>query len=79
MKEVEDPVKRLIPDLTFQEAFELTGYSINISVAPAELHQTSRLLNAITSPNVFIRTAVMASCAVPGVFPPVMHLFFCNT
>lgn len=72
VKEVEQTIKRLIPDLTFQEAFELTGYSINISVAPAELHQTSRLLNAITSPNVYIRTAVMASCAVPGVFPPVM-------
>jgi NTE family protein len=62
---------RIIPDLTFQEAFELTGHYINISVAPAELHQTSRLLNAITSPNVFIREAVMASCAVPGVYPSV--------
>jgi hypothetical protein len=40
-------------------------------VAPAEPHQRSRLLNAIASPNVFVRSAVMASCAVPGVFPPV--------
>ncbi len=40
-------------------------------MAPAEPHQRSRLLNAITSPNVFVRSAVMASCAVPGVFPPV--------
>jgi len=47
------------------------GRSVS-SVAPAELHQRSRLLNAITSPNVFVREAVMASCAVPGVFPPVM-------
>jgi predicted acylesterase/phospholipase RssA len=29
-------------------------------------------MNAITSPNVYVRTAVMASCAVPGVYPPVM-------
>ncbi len=72
VRDVEQMVVRLIPDLTFQEAFELTGYNINISVAPAELHQTSRLLNAITSPNVFIRKAVMASCAIPGVFPAVM-------
>ncbi|MGI9292789.1 MAG: DUF3336 domain-containing protein, partial [Pseudomonadales bacterium] len=64
-------VERLLPDLTFEEAFERTGRHINISVAPTELHQTSRLLNAITSPNVYIRTAVMASCAIPGVFPPV--------
>ncbi len=70
--DVEDTVDRLIPDLTFQEAYELTGRKINISVAPSEVHQTSRLLNAITSPNVYIRKAVMASCAVPGIYPPVI-------
>lgn len=64
-------VERLIPDLTFQEAYEKTGRQISISVAPSEPQQTSRLLNAIASPNVYIRSAVMASCAVPGVFPPV--------
>ena len=61
----------LIPDLTFQEAFALTGRHLNVSVAPAEKHQNGRMLNAITSPNVFIREAVLASCAVPGVFAPV--------
>ncbi len=70
--DVEDTVDRLVPDLTFQEAYELTGRRINISVAPAEVHQTSRLLNAITSPNVYVRKAVMASCAVPGIYPPVI-------
>jgi len=65
-------VERLIPDMTFQEAYEKTGRQISISIAPAETHQTSRLLNAIASPNVYIRSAVMASCAVPGVFPPVI-------
>lgn len=69
---LEQIIERQIPDLTFQEAYELTGRHINISVAPAELHQTSRLLNAIASPNVYIRTAVKASCAVPGVYPSVM-------
>ena len=69
--ELEHIVTRLIPDLTFQEAYEKTGRQISITVAPAEPHQRSRLLNAITSPNVFVRSAVMASCAVPGVFPPV--------
>ena len=71
VKDLEDMLERLIPDLTFQEAYEKTGRHINITVAPAELHQTSRLLNAITSPNVFIRKAVMASCAIPGIYPPV--------
>jgi NTE family protein len=70
--DLEKLIARMIPDLTFQEAYEKTGRQISISVAPAELHQRSRLLNAITSPNVYVRAAVMASCAVPGVFPPVM-------
>jgi len=61
-----------IPNLTFQEAYEKTGRSISVTIAPLEEHQSSRLMNAITSPNVYIRTAVLASCAVPGVFPPVM-------
>ncbi|MCR9096363.1 MAG: DUF3336 domain-containing protein [bacterium] len=64
-------IERMIPDETFQEAYERTGRQISISVAPSELHQTSRLLNAITSPNVYVRSAVQASCAVPGVYPPV--------
>ena len=64
-------IERLIPDMTFQEAFEHTGRKLNVSVAPAETHQTSRLLNATTSPNVLIHKSVMASAAVPGVFPPV--------
>ncbi|CAA0110022.1 Uncharacterised protein [Zhongshania aliphaticivorans] len=70
-KVVEELHERLIPDLTFQEAYELTGLQINVSVAPAEKHQTSRLLNAVASPNVLIREAVKASCAFPGAFPPV--------
>jgi len=64
-------VEATIPDVTFIEAFELTGRHLNVSVAPAALQQRSRLLNAITSPNAMIREAVMASCAIPGVFPAV--------
>jgi TAG lipase/steryl ester hydrolase/phospholipase A2/LPA acyltransferase len=65
-------LEAVIPDITFQEAFEKTGRMISITIAPLEEHQTSRLMNSVTSPNVYVRTAVMASCAVPGVFPPVM-------
>lgn len=68
---LEAMVEALVPDLTFEEAFERTGRKINISVAPRQVHQRSRLLNAVTSPNVYLREAVMASCAIPGVFPPV--------
>jgi NTE family protein len=61
----------IIPrDITFQEAYEKTGRYINISISPTEKHQSSRLMNAITSPNVYIRSAVSASIAIPGMLPP---------
>ena len=71
LETLEYGLEQFIPDITFQQAFEKTGRSINVSVAPFETHQTSRLLNATTSPAVLIRSAVKASCAVPGIFPPV--------
>ncbi len=71
LEEVEGGIARLVPDITFAEAYEKTGRSINISVSPAEPQQTSRLLNHIASPNVLLRSAVLASCAIPGVFPAV--------
>lgn len=64
-------IAKVIPDLTFAEAYELSGLHINISIAPSEKHQKSRLLNSITSPNVMLREAVLASCCIPGVFEPV--------
>jgi NTE family protein len=70
-EEIQEVLERLNPDLTFLEAFECTGRHLNVSIAAAEKHQTSRLLNAITTPNVYVREAVMASAAIPGFFPPV--------
>jgi NTE family protein len=66
-----DMVEASIPDLTFMEAYEETGRHINITVAPSQLHQRSRMLSALTAPNTCIREAVLASCAIPGVFPAV--------
>ncbi|MGB5258319.1 MAG: DUF3336 domain-containing protein [Woeseiaceae bacterium] len=71
IEDVQAALHRLIPDITFQEAFESTGRHLNVSIAAAEKHQTSRLLNSITTPNVYVREAVMASAAVPGFYPPV--------
>ena len=70
----EHTFERLIPDMTFREAFEISGRHISISVSPCERHHSPRLLNAITSPHVLIRSAVRASCAVPGLFEPVQLL-----
>ena len=72
LEDLEQLIERLVPDMTFEEAYAKTGRQVSITIAPAEPHQRSRLLNAITSPNVYLRSAVMASCAVPGVFPAVM-------
>jgi NTE family protein len=57
--------------LTFKEAFEKSGLVINISVSPTRSRQKPRLLNHLTSPDVLIAHASLASCAIPGVFPPV--------
>jgi NTE family protein len=70
--ELEAWIADMIPDLTFQEAFERSGRYINISVASSERHHKGRLLNAITSPSVLVRQAILASCAVPGMYQPVM-------
>lgn len=71
IEQVRESMAFLIPDMTFAEAFEVSGRRINVSISPRALHQQSRLMNAVTSPNVLIREAVLASCAVPGVYPPV--------
>jgi NTE family protein len=72
LDEIVEMIDRLIPDLTFQEAYERSGRMLNVSVAPVETHQTSRLLNATTSPNVLIHKSILASAAVPGIYPPVV-------
>jgi predicted acylesterase/phospholipase RssA len=64
-------IEKTIPDLTFQEAYELTGRKFNVTVSGLSPKQPPRLLNAITAPNVYIRKAVQASCAVYGIYPPV--------
>ena len=60
-----------IPDLTFAEAYAKTGRQVSITVAPAEPHQRSRLLNAVSSPNVYLRSAAMSPC-YSGCLPAVM-------
>lgn len=67
-----ESIGSMVPNLSFEQAFEKTGRALNVSIAAAETHQTSRLLNAITTPSVLIRSALNASTAVPGVFPAVV-------
>ena len=72
IRQISRHIERVIPNLTFEEALQRTGIHINISVSPKEMNQLPRLLNAVTSPHVYVRSAVLASCSVPGVFPPAM-------
>ncbi len=70
--QLEDCLTRNIRAGSFVGAFERTRRILGITVSPSETHQQPRLLNYLTAPNVVVRRAVLASCAVPGVFPPVM-------
>ncbi len=59
-------------DVTFAEAFEKSGLDINITVAPYDASQEdARIMNKYTSPDLLVWSAVLASCAVPILFPPV--------
>lgn len=68
---LEKGLEQNIPDITFWEAYQKTGKHLNITISPYDRHQNARLLNWKTSPNVLIRKAVLASCAIPTIFPPV--------
>ncbi|MDB5971455.1 MAG: hypothetical protein JWQ90_3905 [Hydrocarboniphaga sp.] len=65
-------IAKNIRDLTFEEAYKLSGRAINITVSPAGSNQQPKLLNYLTFPYLYLREAVLASCAVPVLFPPVM-------
>lgn len=59
-------------DVTFAEAFEKSGLDINVTVAPYDVSQEdARIMNKYTSPDLLVWSAVLASCAVPILFPPV--------
>eukprot|EP00735_Rhodelphis_limneticus_P014176 TRINITY_DN8178_c0_g1::TRINITY_DN8178_c0_g1_i1::g.7126::m.7126 TRINITY_DN8178_c0_g1::TRINITY_DN8178_c0_g1_i1::g.7126 ORF type:complete len:795 (-),score=134.26,sp/Q9LZA6/SDP1_ARATH/32.65/7e-66,DUF3336/PF11815.3/9.2e-28,Patatin/PF01734.17/2.9e-18 TRINITY_DN8178_c0_g1_i1:112-2496(-) len=59
-------------DMTFAESYQRTGRIINIAVSASHGHGHGcpPLLNYITSPQVLLRSAVAASCALTGVMKP---------
>ena len=70
MENLKRVMKDWLGDMTFREAHYKTGRIINICVSGAGSGEP-RLLNCVTAPDVFIWSAVCASCAVPSVFSPV--------
>ncbi|KAI4341238.1 hypothetical protein MLD38_025986 [Melastoma candidum] len=61
-------LRNLTSNLTFQEAYDLTGRVLGITVCSPRKHEPPRCLNYLTSPHVVIWSAVTASCAFPGLF-----------
>ena len=68
---LKDFLIRNLGNVTFEEAFERSGLHINIAVAPYDGSQEARVMNSFTSPDLLVWSAVLASCAVPVLFPPV--------
>jgi TAG lipase/steryl ester hydrolase/phospholipase A2/LPA acyltransferase len=60
-----------IGELTFAEAAERSGRHFCVSVSPSRSRQKPRVLSSKTSPHIVVSNAVIASCAIPGVYPPV--------
>jgi NTE family protein len=71
IRQLELYLRKNIGEYTFEEAFKRTKRIINITVSPVAKNQHSRLLNYLTTPHLLVWSAVLASCSVPGLFPPV--------
>ena len=63
-------VEANLGDYTFEEARRRSGRVLNIPVSPVRRRQKPRLLNHLTSPDVLITDAAIASCSLPALFPP---------
>ncbi len=59
-------------DWTFAEAHKRSGRVLNISVSPTRTRQKPRVLSHLTSPDVYVASAALASSALPGLFPAVV-------
>jgi predicted acylesterase/phospholipase RssA len=68
-KPLESFIKTNTYNLTFKEAFEKTKIKINITVTDS-IHQKYRLCNYITTPNLYLWSAAMASCSLPYIYGP---------
>ena len=58
-----------LPDLTFEEAFRHSGRELSVTVSARRRHEPPLLLNRIVAPDVTIASAVLASVAMPFLFP----------
>ncbi|MFW2389456.1 MAG: DUF3336 domain-containing protein [Polyangiales bacterium] len=66
---LEEVVEHNCGDRTFREAHARSGRTVSISVSPTRERQKPRVLCHLTSPNVLMNSAAVASAAIPGAFP----------
>jgi len=69
--QIETVLRDNVGGMTFAEAYATTGRALSISVSPTRHRQKPRLLSHLTAPQVVVVSAVLASSALPGLFPPV--------
>jgi len=66
-----DALKSLCGELTFLEAFDRTGRVLNIVVTRSDGRAPPLLCNYLTTPQMIVYSASLASCSIPGVFDAV--------
>ncbi|TQD89365.1 hypothetical protein C1H46_025086 [Malus baccata] len=68
IRQLQMMLRHLTSNLTFQEAYDMTGLILRTTVCSPRKHEPPRCLNYLTSPHVVIWSAVTASRAIPGLF-----------
>ena len=63
-------LRAMLSDVTFLDAYQRTNRFLNVTVTAADTNEPPRMLNYLTAPHVIIWSAVAASSAFPGLFPP---------
>ena len=71
-RQLREHVETNVGGLTFREAYERTGRVLNVSISPTRARQKPRVLSYKTAPDVLVAEATLASCSIPGLWPPVM-------
>jgi TAG lipase/lysophosphatidylethanolamine acyltransferase len=71
---LEQFVRDNLGNMTFQEAFRLTGRVLNILVYSNTKNERPFIMNYLTTPNVVIWSAACASCSIPGLYDNVKIL-----
>ena len=65
-------VRDLARDVTFKEVYDQNGWILNITVSDTTFPRNQQLLcNYLTTPDVLLWSACIASCAIPDIYDPV--------